>query len=264
MLERPPPRFRRLVSVFAALLLLVGVSSPAWGYVNPDPIKFYERGYNNLTVSPHFGSLFFGFINSETSNPKIGKTIKIKFSREFLNYGKVNMGASVSGESRGIAAGGGFYLPCTGIWTNVNSEVTSNDVNQFGIKMPDIKTNEITIKQTGCFKMPNLSDFYFWFGKGVQGKTFNFCVSEEPLFPQETCRDIKIPFESDPKLELQPLPQTLVYGKENEFEIKAKPLYMNTASNVVIQATKDLGETMTIPTLNRDTVATVGRIKPTL
>ena len=31
MLERPPPRFRRLVSVGLSLLLLAGVSSPAWG-----------------------------------------------------------------------------------------------------------------------------------------------------------------------------------------------------------------------------------------
>ena len=31
MLERPPPRFRRLISVGLSLLLLVGVSSPAWG-----------------------------------------------------------------------------------------------------------------------------------------------------------------------------------------------------------------------------------------
>lgn len=44
MLERPPPRLRRLISVFAALLLLAGVSSPAWG--EPDLNLHGWSGYS--------------------------------------------------------------------------------------------------------------------------------------------------------------------------------------------------------------------------
>ena len=254
MLERPPPRFRRLVSVGLSLLLLAGVSSPAWGKNSYE--IFWEGGRHIGVVDVGLEGIFPQIVTPTPGNKPLRK-VRISFSKKLLDYSPKIEALYACGDTNDcnnktiLTDPPGIYKE----WGPTGS----------GYKIKDLTQDSVTLTETGV-KGSDLNWWfvYIYFSEQAQGETFNFCLTDITYNIGPVCKDLTIPFPAPPKLDFQTSDSPLIYGKENFADIKVKPMFTKNVKEIKLTPGKDLTPAEPIATLAKGRLAIVGKISPSL
>lgn len=254
MLKRPPPRFRRLASGTLSLLLLVGVSSPAWGENSHE--TFWEDGRHIGVVDVKPEGIFPQIITPTPGNKPLRK-VRISFSKKLLDYSPKIEALYACGDTNDcnnktiLTDPPGIYKE----WGPTGS----------GYKIKDLTQDSVTLTEMGV----KGSGLNWWFmdiylSEQAQGETFNFCLTDMTYNIGPVCKDVTIPFPSPPRLEFQNINSPLIYGKENTTDIKVKPMFTKNAKEVKLTSGKDLTPAEPIATLAKEQLGVVGKVVPSL